>query len=165
MITVNVSGAKNRRRNRMRPRMWPAAIQYHPRLPLSRKCRVARDLHISPAAADKLLYGPKAANRLYTAIIASDVRAGDLDAIACWIAPAEGALAPLPAATPDHALQLFELSVAWWAALHAEHLRGSIAAYTDLQVDQALRALARVHLAVTRTMAALELMRSERGSR
>lgn len=65
------------------------SFDLHPRPAPSRKIRIAADLGVSEAVADKYLYGERAANLIYTAIIESDLRAGDTQAVALWTAPAE----------------------------------------------------------------------------
>ena len=65
-----------------------APTRFHTLPAGSRKVRIAADLHISVALADKYLHGERAINRLNAAIIESDLRAGDHDAVSRWIAPA-----------------------------------------------------------------------------
>jgi len=72
----------------MGAKMGRPPLRFHPLPARSRKLRIADDLHISPASADKLLYGERAVNKLYTQVIESDLRAGDTDSVALWTAPA-----------------------------------------------------------------------------
>ena len=61
-------------------------LRFHPRPKLSRKERLAADLHRSPAWIEKAIYGWL--NQTYVAVIESDMRAGDYESVALWTAPA-----------------------------------------------------------------------------
>lgn len=65
-----------------------APSRFHPLPAASRKERLASDLHRSPAWIDKAIYGWNSIDKQYAAVIASDLRAGDYDAVARWTAPA-----------------------------------------------------------------------------
>jgi len=74
----------------------------------SRKVRVARDLNVSTAKADKLIYGVGAANLICARVVASDVKAGDIESAAAFAAVIEVALAgaPLPLLRALHEAEL-----------------------------------------------------------
>ena len=67
--------------------------RFHPQRPISRKVRVAQALRCSEALADKKLYGPHATNLECAAIIAADLKAGDYESVAVYLAPIDAALA------------------------------------------------------------------------
>lgn len=83
----------------MTAKVLPMRPRFHPQPSPSRKRRLAHDLCRSEAWIDKAIYGANAINVQYAKVIESDLRAGDHDAVALWIAP--GAAAEMGEDIPD----------------------------------------------------------------
>jgi hypothetical protein len=134
----------------------------HLRHPLSRKLRVAHDLGISPAQADKWLYGERAINVLNAAIIESDMRAGDHEAVAAWVAPADAAML---ATSIPHLMEAFadydEADVDEDAAQCALN-RMCYEKMNDADLETYRRAVAKEVFAGTRCIAAIREVQKNR---
>ena len=91
MATPAMTAPARLRSVSMPANVTPGVLPFHPKPVGSRRLRVAHDLGISVAVADKILYGQHALNLRYAEVIESDIRAGDYDAVALWIAPAVAA--------------------------------------------------------------------------
>lgn len=134
----------------------------HPNVSHSRRLRVAVDLNVSVATADKLLYGETAVNRLYAMVIESDLRAGDHEAVAHWIAPADAAL--LDSDVPG----LLEAWSEYDAADCAEDVAQSPlnhrdpAGLTNQELDAYARSVARELYRGTRYLASLRRVQQRR---
>lgn len=146
----------------MDPKVGQGRPYLHPRQPLSRKCRVAADLNISPASADKLLYGERAVNLLYAAVIESDLRAGDNSAVAMWEAPAQAALSGMD--VPDLMAAFAEYDAAD-AVEDVEQValnHKCLALMTDHELNTYGRSVARELYAGARFLAALRKVQRDR---
>jgi hypothetical protein len=137
----------------------------HPRAPHSRRLRVARDLNVSEAKADKILYGEHAVNLCYAEVIRSDVKALDHEAVATWIAPAEAAL--LEATVPGfmEALCAYDQADAAEDLVQAELRHKPVEQLTDAELESYARALARELYKGTQALAALRREQQARRAR
>jgi hypothetical protein len=69
------------------------ALRFHPKPAPSRNVRTAVALGVSEPTAAKKLAGPHAVNVECATIIAADLRAGDYESVAVFLAPIDAALA------------------------------------------------------------------------
>lgn len=138
------------------------AERFHPRLHLSRKVRVAHDLGVSEAAADKYLYGERAAHLIVAAIIESDLRAGDTEAVAMTTAPIEAA------EMGQDILPLAQAMAAYDTADTAEDVeqtalnRKCCEAMTDAELERYARKIAPEVYAGLRCLAAIRAVQRDR---
>lgn len=137
-------------------------LPFHPRPALSRKVRVAQDIGVSESVADKYLYGERAANLIYAAILESDLRAGDTEAVAVWRAPAEAA------EMGSDVLSLMEALTIYDAADVAEDVeqvalnRKCAELMTDTDLDTYARKIAHEMYAAARCLAAIRKVQRDR---
>jgi hypothetical protein len=141
--------------DRMADRMDFPAFLRHPKSGGSRRLRVSQDLNISLAAADKLLYGERAVNLLSARVVESDLRAGDHDAIALWIAPQDAALMGSDVPHLVDALVDYDRADAAEEAVQAEIGRKPVEAMTDAELEEYRRAVAKECYKATRALAAI----------
>jgi hypothetical protein len=102
-ITTAVNASRS-----MAPRVRRGPRYRPPLVGPSRKVRLAEALDCTVAKAEKLVYGPEAVNHQCARVVASDVKAGDLETALAFIAPIEAALggAPVPLFQALHEAEL-----------------------------------------------------------
>jgi hypothetical protein len=137
-------------------------VAFHPMPAPSRRVRVADHLHITLAAADKLLYGETAINLRYAEVVASDLRAGDHEALAQWVAPAEGAAMGADIPSLMDALCECDVTDATEDVQQAALRHKPAEQWTDLELQAYGRALAKDLYRGTRLLAAIQREQRER---
>ena len=166
MAAANSSSPRSARSLSVMPQtVRSRTLPFHPHQSLSRIVRVARDIGVSESVADKYCYGARAAHLIVSAIIESDLRAGDTEAVAITVAPIyaaqEGA----------DILPLAEALAAYDAADVAEDEaqlavnRQCIAMLSDKDLDDHKRAAAKEAYAALRCVASYAQEQRDRKAR
>jgi hypothetical protein len=141
----------------------PAFLR-HPKAGGVRRKRIAYDLNISLAQAEKLLYGERAVNLLSARVVESDLAAHDHDAIALWIAPQDAALMGSDVPHLVDALVDYDRADAAEDMVQAEIGRKPVETMTDTELEDYRRAVAKECYKATRALAAIRAEQKRRGA-